>query len=34
MEEGSILLDGPPSSVLERLKTIDYKEYADLGVQP
>ena len=34
MEDGSILLDGPPPSVLEHLKTIDYKEYADLGVQP
>ena len=34
MENGSILLDGPPSSVLERLKSIDYKEYTDLGVQP
>ena len=33
MEKGSILLDGPPSSVLERLKTIGFKEYADLGVQ-
>jgi energy-coupling factor transport system ATP-binding protein len=34
MENGSILLDGPPSSVIERLKSIDYKEYADLGVHP
>jgi energy-coupling factor transport system ATP-binding protein len=34
MENGSILLDGSPSSVLERLKSIDYKEYTDLGVQP
>ncbi|MHA1964306.1 MAG: ABC transporter ATP-binding protein [Candidatus Thorarchaeota archaeon] len=34
MENGSILLDGPSSSVLERLETIGYKEYADLGVQP
>lgn len=34
MEKGSILLDGSPSSVLERLETIGYKEYADLGVQP
>ncbi len=34
MENGSILLDGPPSSVLERLKSIGYEEYADLGVQP
>jgi len=33
MENGSIFLDGPPSSVLERLKTIDYKEYTDLGVE-
>jgi energy-coupling factor transporter ATP-binding protein EcfA2 len=34
MENGSILLDGPPSSVLEHLKVIDYREYTDLGVQP
>ena len=34
MENGTILLDGPPASVFERLKSIDYKEYADLGVQP
>lgn len=32
MEKGSILLDGPPSSVLERLKTVGFQEYADLGV--
>ena len=34
MEKGSILLDGPSSSVLERLKTIGFKEFTDLGVQP
>jgi energy-coupling factor transport system ATP-binding protein len=34
MENGSILLDGPPSSVLERLKSMGYEEYVDLGVQP
>jgi energy-coupling factor transport system ATP-binding protein len=33
MDKGSILLDGPPSSVLERLKTMGFREYADLGVQ-
>jgi energy-coupling factor transporter ATP-binding protein EcfA2 len=33
MENGSIFLDGSPSSVLERLEIMDYKEYADLGVQ-
>ena len=31
MEKGTILLDGLPSAVLERLKTIDYKEYTDVG---
>ena len=34
MENGSILLDGPPSSVLKQLENIGYKEYADLGVEP
>jgi energy-coupling factor transporter ATP-binding protein EcfA2 len=34
MESGSILLDGPPTSVLERLENLGYKEYSDLGVQP
>ena len=34
MENGSILLDGSPSSVLERLESIGYKEFADLGVHP
>jgi energy-coupling factor transport system ATP-binding protein len=34
VENGSILLDGPPFSVLERLEHIGYKEYTDLGVQP
>jgi energy-coupling factor transport system ATP-binding protein len=32
MENGTILLDGPPSSVLKRLKAIGYEEYTDLGV--
>ena len=32
MENGSILLDGSPSSVFERLENIGYREYADLGV--
>jgi energy-coupling factor transport system ATP-binding protein len=34
MENGSILLDGPPTSVFERLENIGYKEYVDLGVEP
>jgi energy-coupling factor transport system ATP-binding protein len=34
MEKGSILLDGSPESVFERLKSIGYTEYADLGVNP
>jgi energy-coupling factor transport system ATP-binding protein len=34
MENGSILLDGSPSSIFERLENIGYREYADLGVQP
>jgi energy-coupling factor transport system ATP-binding protein len=33
MENGSILLDGIPPSVLNHLEAIDYKEYTDLGVQ-
>ncbi len=33
MERGSILLDGSPSSVLSRLSSTGYKEFADLGVQ-
>jgi len=34
MENGSILLDGTPSLVFERLESIGYREYVDLGVQP
>ncbi|KXH75865.1 MAG: hypothetical protein AM326_08485, partial [Candidatus Thorarchaeota archaeon SMTZ-45] len=33
MENGSILLDGSPTSVFERLVTIGYNEYIDSGVQ-
>jgi energy-coupling factor transport system ATP-binding protein len=33
MENGSILLDGSPSSVFERLENIGYKEYTALGVR-
>jgi len=32
MERGSVLLDGPPKIVLDRLREIGYGEYADLGV--
>jgi energy-coupling factor transport system ATP-binding protein len=32
MERGSVLLDGPPMIVLNRLGEIGYGEYADLGV--
>jgi len=32
MERGSVLLDGPPKIVLDRLGEIGYGEYADLGV--
>ena len=31
MEQGSVLLDGPPKIVLDRLNEIGYREYADLG---
>jgi len=34
MESGSILLDGSPVQVFERLENIGYKEYASLEVQP
>ena len=34
MERGSILLDGPPKVVLNRLGEIGYGEYAILGVMP
>jgi energy-coupling factor transport system ATP-binding protein len=32
MERGSVLLDGSPKIVLDRLREIGYGEYADLGV--
>ncbi|MGY5861316.1 MAG: ATP-binding cassette domain-containing protein [Candidatus Thorarchaeota archaeon] len=32
MERGSVLLDGAPKTVLDRLREIGYSEYADLGV--
>jgi energy-coupling factor transport system ATP-binding protein len=34
MEDGSILLDGPSSTVLERLEATGHEEYSNLGVQP
>jgi energy-coupling factor transport system ATP-binding protein len=33
VENGSILLDGSPETVLHRLKEIGHSEYSDLGVQ-
>jgi energy-coupling factor transport system ATP-binding protein len=32
MEQGSVLLDGSPRIVLDRLREIGYNEYTDLGV--
>jgi ABC-type cobalamin/Fe3+-siderophores transport system ATPase subunit len=33
VENGSILLDGFPETVLQRLEEIGHSEYSELGVQ-
>jgi energy-coupling factor transporter ATP-binding protein EcfA2 len=34
IENGTILLDGDSSTVLDRLESLGHKEYAELGVKP